>query len=178
MTQTTESLVPSRGWLLFGGIISLLAGILAMVAPGLFAYILTQFLGALLLVTGLSGLFQAIFGKNTPHRVLSFLSAIVRAAAGSALFFFTDAGMATLTLLLAAVFVAEGIFCLATSIRIRSNPAWVWLLLNGLVAIILGGMIYARWPSDSSWAIGILFGIQSLFNGATLLMLAIKSRAA
>lgn len=176
MSDSADSLAPSRGWLLFGGVVSLLAGLFAMAAPGLFAYVLTQFLGALLLVTGVVGLFQAVFGKNTAHRVLSFLSAVVRVAAGSALFFFTVAGMATLTLLLAAVFVVEGIFCIVASLRLRSNPAWIWLLLNGIVAIVLGGMIYTQWPSDSTWAIGVLFGIQSLFNGATLLLLGFKSR--
>lgn len=178
MSDTTDSLAPSRGWLLAGGALSLLAGLFAIAAPALFAYVITQFLGALLLVTGVVGLFQAIFGKNSAHRVWSALSAVIRIAAGSALFFFTDAGMATLTLLLAAVFVAEGIVCIGASFRLRANPAWIWLLLNGVVAIILGGMIYAQWPSDSAWAIGVLFGIQSLFNGATLLLLALKSRPA
>ena len=176
MSNTSDSLAPSRNWLLFGGILSLLVGVFAIAAPGLFAYVITQFLGALLLVTGVVGLFQAIFGKNTTHRVLSFLSAVVRTAAGSALFFFTVAGMATLTLLLAAVFVAEGIFCIVASLRLRGNSAWIWLLLNGVVAMILGGMIYAQWPLDSEWAIGVLFGIQSLFNGTALLLLGLKSR--
>jgi uncharacterized membrane protein HdeD (DUF308 family) len=178
MSDTTESLAPSRGWLFAGGALSILAGLFAIAAPALFAYVITQFLGALLLVTGVVGLFQSIFGKNTAHRVWSFLSAVIRLAAGSALFFFTVAGMATLTLMLAAVFVAEGIVCIAASFRLRANPAWIWLFLNGIVAIILGGMIYAQWPSDSDWAIGILFGIQSLFNGATLLLLGFKSRPA
>jgi uncharacterized membrane protein HdeD (DUF308 family) len=176
MPNTPDSLAPSRTWLLAGGVLSILAGVCAIAAPTVFTYVITQFLGALLLVTGVVGLFQAIFGKNTTHRVLSFLSAVVRAAAGSALFFFTLGGMATLTLLLAAVFVAEGIFCIVASFRLRANSAWIWLLLNGVVAIILGGMIYAQWPLDSQWAIGVLFGIQSLFNGAALLLLGLKAR--
>jgi uncharacterized membrane protein HdeD (DUF308 family) len=178
MTTTPDSLAPSRGWLFAGAALSILAGLLAIAAPALFAYVITQFLGALLLVTGVVGLFQAVFGKNTAHRVWSALSAVIRIAAGSALFFFTVAGMATLTLLLAAVFVAEGIVCIVASLRLRANPAWIWLLLNGVVAIILGGMIYAQWPSDSAWAIGVLFGIQSLFNGTALLALALKARPA
>jgi len=62
------------------------------------------------------------------------------------LFFYTVAGMAALTLILAAVFLTEGIVCIFTSFRMRDNPAWIWLLLNGIVALILGGMIFARWP--------------------------------
>lgn len=161
--------------LILGGIVSLLAGFFAIGAPGLFTIVLTEFLGALLLVTGAVGIFQALFGKNAAHRVLSLLSAVVRVAAGSALFFMTGEGMAILTLILAAVFVAEGIFCIATSFGMRSNPAWIWLLLNGVVAIILGGMVYSKWPSDAAWVIGLLYGIQSIFAGSALLMLGLRT---
>ena len=173
--MTTDSPFPNRGLLIFGGIISFLAGIFAIAAPGMFSILLTEFLGALLLVTGVVGLFQALLGKNIAHRVLSLLSAIVRIAAGSALFFMTTEGVAILTLILAGVFVAEGIFCIATSFSMRANPAWIWLLLNGLMALVLGGMIYSKWPSDAAWVVGLLYGIQSIFTGSAFLMLSLRS---
>jgi uncharacterized membrane protein HdeD (DUF308 family) len=175
MGENNNSIAPKRGWLIFGGIVSLLAGFFAIAAPGIFSILLTEFIGALLLVTGLVGVFQALFGKNTAHRVLSLLSALVRVAAGSALFFLTGEGMAILTLILAAVFVTEGIFCIAASFGLRTNPAWIWLFLNGVVAIVLGGMIYAKWPSDAGWVIGLLYGIQSIFSGSALLMLGFRT---
>jgi uncharacterized membrane protein HdeD (DUF308 family) len=79
--------------------------------------------------------------------------------------------METLTLILGAVFFAEGIVCIGTSFRLRANSAWIWLFLNGVVALVLGGMIYARWPLDSEWVIGVLYGIQSIFSGVAMLML-------
>ena len=170
-----DSTSPKRGLLIFGGIVSLLAGIFAIAAPGIFSILLTEFLGALLLVTGVVGLFQALLGKNIAHRVLSLLSAIVRVAAGSALFFMTAEGVAILTLILAGVFVAEGIFCIVTSFSMRSNPAWIWLLLNGVVALVLGGMIYSKWPSDANWVVGLLYGIQSIFAGSAFLMLGLRT---
>lgn len=175
MTENPDSTPPKRGWLIIGGFVSLLAGLFAIAAPGIFSLLLTEFLGALLLVTGVVGIFQAVFGKNTAHRLLSLLSAVVRVVAGSTLFFVTGEGMAILTLILAAVFVAEGIFCIATSFAMKSNPAWIWLLLNGVVAIVLGGMIYSKWPSDAGWVIGLLYGIQSIFTGSALLMLGLRA---
>jgi uncharacterized membrane protein HdeD (DUF308 family) len=104
------------------------------------------------------------------------LSAIIRIAAGSSLFFFTIAGMATLTLILAAVFLVEGLICILTSLRMKENSAWLWLFLNGFVALILAGMVYARWPLDSEWVIGSLYGIQAIFSGVTMLMLALARK--
>lgn len=176
MSHTQDSISRSRGWFLFGGVISLLVGIFAIAAPNLFSFVLTQLIGALCLVSGIISLFQALFGKNRQHRFFSSVSAIIRIAAGSALFFFTEAGMAALTLILAIVFVTEGIVCIVTSFQLRANQAWVWLLLNGIVALILGGMIYARWPLDAAWIVGLLYGIQSLFSGSAMLMMGFSSR--
>jgi len=174
MNASPQSFAPSRGWLIFGGIVSIIVGLLALATPTIFSYILTQLIGAFLLVSGVIGFFLAIFGSHQHHRFLSGLSGLVRIAAGASLFLFTLSGMAALTIILAAVFLSEGVVCIVTSIRMRPNPAWIWLFLNGIVALILGGMIYARWPADALWIVGVLYGIQSIFGGATLLMLGIS----
>ena len=177
MLTAQDSGSRSRGSFIFGGILSLLVGAFAIAAPNLFSIVLTQLLGALCLVTGLVAIFQALFGKSRPHRLLSSLSAVIRIAAGSALLFFPIAGVAALTLIVAVVFLLEGIVCIVTSFQMRANPAWIWLLLNGIVALILGGMIYERWPLDAGWVVGLLYGIQSLFSGSAMLMMGLSSKA-
>ncbi|PAZ01090.1 MAG: hypothetical protein CAK90_02020 [Spartobacteria bacterium AMD-G4] len=167
---------PSKPWMLLGGVLSILVGFCAIAAPALFSYIITAFIGALCLVSGLIGLFQAFFGTDTAHRILSIFSAVIRMAAGAVLFLFTESGMETLTLLLGAVFFAEGIACIIISLRLHANSAWIWLFLNGVVALVLGGLVYARWPIDSEWVIGVLYGIQSLFSGVAMLMLGLSVR--
>jgi uncharacterized membrane protein HdeD (DUF308 family) len=174
--QTPQSKLPGKGWLIFGAGLSVVAGVCAVLDPEIFGLVLTQLLGALCLVSGVLALFQAVFVRHRPHRFLSVVSGVIRAAAGSALFFYTVAGMAALTLILAAVFISEGIACVVSSLRMRGNPAWIWLLLNGVAALVLGGMIYARWPVDSGWVVGLLYGIQSLFTGAAMLMLGLRAQ--
>ena len=168
-TTTTQS--PGKAWMILGGVLSILVGFFAISAPALFSYVITAFIGALCLVSGVIGFFQALFGKDVPQRILSALSAVIRLAAGSALFLFTQSGMETLTLMLGAVFFAEGMVCIVTSLRLLANSAWIWLFLNGVVALVLGGMIYTRWPLDSEWVIGVLYGIQSIFSGVAMLLL-------
>ena len=175
MTQSKDGIFRSRGSFLFGGVLSLLVGVFAIAAPQLFSVVLTQLIGALCLVSGAISIFQAVFGKTRHHCFFSSLSAIIRIAAGSALLFFPIAGVAALTLIVAAIFLTEGIVCIVTSVRMRSNPAWVWLLLNGIVALLLGGMIYEKWPLDSAGILGILYGIQSLFSGSAMLMMGFSA---
>lgn len=166
----------NRAWFFLGGALSILVGFCAIGAPYVFSQILTQLLGAFCLVSGVVGLFLAIFGKDRSHRFSSGFSGLIRIAAGYALFVYTAAGMQMITLILAGVFLAEGIICVATAFRMRENSAWIWLFLNGVTALILGGMIYARWPLDGLWVIGLLYGIQSIFSGTTLVMLALAAR--
>ncbi|MDX2080682.1 MAG: HdeD family acid-resistance protein [Terrimicrobiaceae bacterium] len=165
----------SRGWIIFGGVLSIVVGFLAMAAPALFSVVLAQVLGVFLLISGVFGLLAALFGKDTSHRFLSSVSGLIRIAAGWALAFNTGASLLALTIILAAVFLSEGIVCAITAFRMRANPAWIWILLNGVAALILAGMIYARWPSDATWMIGLLYGIQSVFSGSALLVYGLRA---
>lgn len=174
----TTSSTPNRAWLFTGGAIALVVGLFALAAPLVFSYVLTAFVGAFLLVNGIASLFQTLFGKGATHRVLSAIHAVIRIAAGGALFVFTGQGMAALTLVLAAVFAVEGVVCISTSLRMRENKAWIWLCLNGVAALVLAGMIYSRWPLDAEWVIGVLYGIQSIFSGTSLIMLGLNAKAA
>lgn len=161
----------NRKWILAAGALSLLVGIAAIAAPGLVGLFLTQLLGAFLFIGGAMALGTAVFGKNQHHRWVSALSALIRVAAGLALFLFTVPGLLAITLVLAAAFAAEGIVCIGGALMMRPAAGWAWILLNGIVALLLAGMIYARWPADSMWVVGVLFGIQSLFSGSAFLAL-------
>jgi uncharacterized membrane protein HdeD (DUF308 family) len=86
------------------------------------------------------------------------------------------AGLAAVTLLLAAYLFAEGILELVLSFQIRSRRGWVWLLFDAIVTLILALLIWRTWPSDSEWVLGTLVGISMLFSGVSRLILSASSR--
>jgi len=163
----------SRGWLIGGGMLSIFVGLCAIATPGVFSAFLVQFLGAFCLVTGVMSFFVALFDSHVPHRILNALLALIRIAAGLVLFLFVLPGVLTITLFLAAFFLIEGIFCTVTAFGMRNRSGWIWLLLNGLAAVVLSLMIFNKWPSDATWVIGLLFGINALFGGLSLLFLGL-----
>jgi len=169
------NLSKSRGWLIGGGILSLLVGFLAMSFPVFFSFVIAQVLGAFAMASGLISLFLAIFGKHVTHRVLSMFSSLVRIVAGGFLLFYVHAGVDVITLILASFFLVEGVFCIIGSLKMRQHTGWFWLLLNGFVAILLGGMVYLHWPTDSDWVLGLLYGINSIFSGTATLMLGLAA---
>ena len=180
-TTAREALSMSRGWLITGGVLSIIVGLMAMSSPLFFSVVIAQFLGAFALVSGAIALFLALFGKEVTHRALEALFALIRIAAGLTLLVCVASSIAVITLIFAVFLIVEGIFLIGGAFRLRKHSGWSWTLINGIAALILGIMVYSRWPSDSAWVLGLFFGINLLFNGMSLLMLGLaapKSRTA
>ncbi len=165
------TLSQSRGWLIVGGILSIFVGFLAMGSPYLFSLVIAQFLGIFALVSGVIALFVAIFGKHTTHRVIEAIMGLIRIAAGIALLSCVKSSVLVITLIFAIFLIVEGVFLIVTAFKIRDHKGWSWTLISGIAALVLGLMVYTRWPSDSIWVLGLFFGINSLFSGMSLLML-------
>ena len=58
----------------------------------------------------------------------------------------------------------------------RKSGGSGWMLLNGIVTMFLGFMIWSRWPATSLWFLGTLVGISMLMAGTTRLMMALAVR--
>lgn len=169
MTDSAPQHSAGRIWYVLGGILCIFVGFYAIGRPGMAALAITQVIGIFTLVSGIFLLFAALFGKARQHRLLDFFSAALRIVVGLLILGNIVKGLLALTLVLGAVFVVEGIYSLALGFKLRGkNPAWGWVVFNGLMALILGAMLFAKFPSDAAWAIGLLFGINSIFTGVTL----------
>jgi uncharacterized membrane protein HdeD (DUF308 family) len=43
------------------------------------------------------------------------------------------------------------------------------VLADGIVTVVLGGLLIAEWPLSGTWAIGTMFGIGLAFSALNLL---------
>jgi uncharacterized membrane protein HdeD (DUF308 family) len=168
-TTSTPPHAVGRIWYVLGGILSILVGFYAMGRPGLAAIAITQFIGMFIVISGVFLFTAALFGKARQHRLLDFFSAALRIIVGLMLLTNLIKGVLALTLILGAVFLVEGVYGLLLGLRLRAkNPAWVWILINSVASLILGGMLLLKFPSTAAWAVGLLFGINSIFLGVSL----------
>src|SRR5438445_10336921 len=87
-------------------------------------------------------------------------------------------GVASLTLVLASLFLIEGILDIVLFFRMRSIRGSSWVLVDGIITLLLGLMIYLQWPSSSAWAIGTLVGVSMIISGVTRVMLSLAVRKA
>jgi len=182
MTNTTppqsdvQALSASRGWLIIGGILSIVVGFIAMGSPYVFSILIAQWLGIAALVIGVISLAMAIFGKHTGHRFSEGLSGVIRIIAGIILLRCIGSSVAIITLILACYLAAEGVVAIFGALKLRGNAGWVWTLINGLASLVLGFMVFSRWPGNSVAILGLLFGIHALFSGVSNLMLGLSAR--
>jgi uncharacterized membrane protein HdeD (DUF308 family) len=165
------------GWYLAAAVLFILLGIFAIVEPGVAGLGVTLLVGWMLLLGAVFHFIAAFKGGGAKQVLFQVLIGIVYAIGG--LYFLTHTVMATgtLTLLLAGIILAEGVIEIVSYFRLRKEGAASgWLLLNGLITLALGALIWFHWPSSTVWAIGTLVGVNLLMTGISRLMFALAIR--
>ena len=164
------------GWYIAAAVLFIVTGVFAIVEPALAGLGVALLVGWLLLFGAVAHFLAAFNGGSTRHVIFQVLAAIAFAIGGIYLLMHPLLALGTLTLLLAAVIIVAGVCEIIAYLRVRSEQASGWVLLNGIVALLLGGMIALHWPSSSVWAIGTLVGVNLLFTGTARLMIGLAGR--
>ncbi len=148
------------------GVLFIVLGLVAIVEPLVAGLAVAVLAGWLLLAGGIVHAVSAFRAGGARSVLWHALLAVLYLVGG---FYFVThplLGLGTLTLFLAAILFIEGVVWILAYVQLRSN---VWMLLNGVITVVLGLMIWAGWPSSSVWAIGTLFGVNLLMTGMSLL---------
>jgi len=166
------------GLFLFEGIVLILLGAAAIVLPVVATLAFTLIIGWLFLISGIVGLITTFWMRNAPGFWWALLSAVIALAAGIVLILWPISGTLSLTLVLIAFFVVEGIATLmyAFEHRAQLSGRWAWMLASGIVDLILAGIIFAGLPETATWALGLLVGINMLFGGTAMIGMALAAR--
>jgi len=146
------------------------------VEPGIAGLAIAILVGWVLVFGGGAHLIAAFSGGGAGRVIWQIILGIVYLIGGIYFLMHPLLGLGTLTLLLAGIILTGAVLELVAYFRTRNEGASGWLLLNGLIALLLGGLIWFHWPSISVWAIGILVGINLLTTGISRLMLGIAAR--
>ncbi len=168
------------GLFLAEGIALCLLGLAAILVPPLAGLAATIFLGWLFLLAGVVGLLATLRARSAPGFAWSLLSAIVALVAGGVLLWNPLQGLVTLTYVLIAFFIVDGllIIVLAIAHRREMSGRWEWMLANGVIDLVLAAIIISGLPGTLAWALGLLLGIDLVFGGTSLIGMALDARNA
>ena len=168
-----------KSWklLLTAGIISVVLGAVAIIVPPLASVTITYLVGILLLIGAVAFVAEAISRGSTGHRIWSALLAVLYVFAGVWLFINPVSGTITLTWILAIFFLLIGVLRLIAGIASRGKvPNAGWTIVNGVLSIVIAVLVIGDLPSSAAWAIGLLVGIQLLFDGFALIATAMAGK--
>ncbi len=180
MSETKDTAVKKpAGWMIFLGILVILSGILAIGAPLVAGISVTIFVGAMIMVAGISQLVHAFSLKFKQGLIVKIILSVLAIIAGLFLLIRPLQGLLGLTIFIGIYFIADGIGWITMAFRNRPEKGWGWHLFSGIISVLLGIMILNQWPLSGVWAIGVLFGIRMLNAGFGMAFFgsAIRSRA-
>jgi uncharacterized membrane protein HdeD (DUF308 family) len=160
------------------GIVLVILGVLAVLVPVIATLALTIFLGWLFLISGVMGLVTSFWARHVPGFWWGVLSAIVSIIAGLLLVSSPVVGAVSLTYVLVAFFLIEGIVTIMYALQHRAElpGRWAFMLISGIITLLLAVMIVMGLPATAAWAIGLLVGIDMIFGGAALIAMATAAR--
>jgi uncharacterized membrane protein HdeD (DUF308 family) len=180
--QMRRSLTTSlhEHWMLFlvEGIVLVVLGFAAILIPPMATLGVEILFGWIFLISGIAGLITTFRMRQAPGFAWSLVSAILGIAAGIVLLLWPLTGILSLTFVLIAYFVLEGVASIMFALEHKQELSgrWGWMLASGIVDLFLAAIILLGLPGTAAWALGLLVGINMVFGGSALIAMALHAR--
>jgi uncharacterized membrane protein HdeD (DUF308 family) len=167
---------PASGLSILWAIVLIVFGFLAIAIPFATSFGVVVVVAWLIVLSGGFQFIHAFQSKGAGNIIWKVLVAILYLIAGIYFLMNPLVGVASFTLALAIFFVAEGLLDLVAYFQNRNAGGSGWILLDGVITLILGVLVWRQWPSSSLWVIGTLVGISMIFTGTSRLMISLAAR--
>ena len=160
------------------GVIMTILGVLAIIWPQVSTVAVAVYVGWLFLLSGALGLVTLFFAPAVSAFFWSLFTAALSLFVGILLLWHPVEGAISLTLVLIAFFIAEGVFQIAASLGHREAfpDSWGWMLASGIADLILAALIISGWPGTAGWALGLIVGVNLITSGIAIIMVSVTAR--
>ncbi len=168
-------------WRLFllQGVIMILLGALAVAAPALATIAVDIYVGWLFLISGTIGFVAMFSARDISGFFWTFATALLSVVVGALLIWTPVEGALSLTVVLTAFFIMEGVLQAAASLVYRRTvpESWGWMFASGLADLALAAIIIAGWPGSAAWTLGLIVGVNLVTSGWAIVMMALAARS-
>lgn len=175
-TANTGKLKNSWIWLALFAVISIVGGVLALLNPFAATLAATMLAGWTFIFLGGLQIIQSFQVQGWSGFLWALLFGLLSLVVGVSLVFNPLAGMVSLTLLVAVLFLATGAVKVFYGFSLKPVSGWGWVLFSGIVSVALGILILADMPWAAVSVLGILLGVELLSNGVLFLFVALGLR--
>jgi len=173
----TDDVKKRSAWSIAMGTLTAVLGVFLVIYPFATAMITTVLLGWILVLVGIAQFVFALHTHTVGNFFLKVLLGILYAVAGIALAFLPIEGVIVLTGVLGTLLLIQAGMLTVTAFQMKPLDGWGWYLADAMASLLLGILIFVKWPNSSMWAIGTLVGVAVLVGGISRIMLAAKIRS-
>ncbi len=174
--EVLGDLIHNWGWLLALGILLVALGTIGLGLTFWLTLATVFIFGIFLLIAGVLQLVQAVKCRGWRSVLWHVVIGILYVIAGLDIIDDPLRASALLTLLLGGVLIGIGVVRIVMALQWRGFKNWVWPLIGGIAAIILGFMILTSWPISGFWVIGMFVSIEMIFSGWSYIIIALGAR--
>ncbi|BCA96840.1 membrane protein [Legionella antarctica] len=164
------------GWILGLGILFVILGCIGLGMVVGLTLVSMIFFAALLIVAGITHVVDVFKHREWKGIIWQSLIAILYIVAGCVVFYDPFLASTLITAALAGVLIVIGLTRILMAFSLKDSKGWLWLLLAGITAIILGMLILMHWPISGLWVIGLFIAIEMIVTGWTYIFIAFASR--
>ena len=157
----------SRGWSIAAGVLLIIVGIEALASPYFAALVAAFWVAWGLVFGGVAELISAF--SSSENRLWKTLLGLLYLFAGIYILIHPGSGLLALALMLAWVFLIQGVISILGALQLRPVPGWGWWLVDGVITLLLAFLIFSGWPQNSVRIIALLVGIALIISGANRL---------
>jgi len=162
-----EPLRAKWGWIVALGVVYVIVGFIALgsVVTATAASVLV--VGIMMVIAGVAEIINAFQVKTWGKFFLWLILGALYVVAGFVTFENPVLAALVLTLMLGAMLVASGIMRIIIAFSMKGGTPWIWVVVSGIVTLLLGFIILARWPVSSLYVLGLFLGIDLVVAGAS-----------
>jgi uncharacterized membrane protein HdeD (DUF308 family) len=171
-----QSAAKNAGWIVALGVVTVIAGFLAMGSPLASGVVVVVFIGVAMAIAGIARTVGAFSAGSFGQGALAFIGGILTFGAGLILAARPGIGLTTLTLLLGGYLLVDGISSAILAFHVRPEKGWGSMLFSAVMGVILGFLLLREWPLSGLWAIGTLVGVNLLFSGFSMISVGSAAR--
>ena len=165
-------------WLMVIGILTLLLGIVGMSMNISMTMVSIFVVGLFLFFGGILHFIDVFIVEGWKKKFSAGLISVMYVIAGILMIKYPAASAAWFTLFVAAFFIVIGIFRLIFGFSLRKEgKGWVWTVISGVAAVLIGILIYAEWPVSGLWVIGLFVSIELTMQGIFTITVALAARS-
>jgi uncharacterized membrane protein HdeD (DUF308 family) len=178
MTNASDTIIDPRagsdtaplrakwGWIVALGVVYLIAGFIALGSVAMATVASVLIVGVMMIIAGVAEVISAFQIKSWGKFLLWVLLGLLYVVAGFVTFQNPLLAAVLLTLVLGASLVASGIMRIILAFSMKRETPWIWVALSGVITVLLGVLILARWPVSSLYILGLFLGIDLIMAGA------------